>query len=398
MTPLQIKRFLNKELAEEVNEVLQPVINWRHTKTGVTAILPNQIWEDVFLRYAAEPLRGQLEQRGLKLRHRCRTTSAELESPEQQGFDSFLHDPGNEFAVLACKRITEAPGVEHNPLYIYGPHGCGKTHLLSAITHEFQQLMNEEAVLHLEGPRFVNRDAHKLAERTDNDLRQDIEEAAVIVFDDVDALSNRNLAQEELFHLINNSLERGQQLVFTGTTVTQKLQLEDRLATRLGWGLSVGIEAPQLETRLAFLQHIVGDALSDIDQNDIAQLVDTTAPNMHSIMQLADRILEGEDIFQSEDQASFDSILETVANFYNVRSGDIIGKRQTKAIARARQTVLLLGRRLTRHNLESLGGLVGGRDHSTVIYSIREAEKRTEKDELFAKDIQSLTQQVLQNR
>lgn len=375
-----------------------PIINWSHTKTGVTAILPNPVWEDVFLKYAADGLRTQLETRGLKLRHRCRMANAEQQEERRQSFNNFLRDPGNEFAVSACKRVVDAPGIEHNPLFLYGPSGCGKSHLLQSIAIEFAQLMSEDAILHLSGPRFVNRDAHKLAERKDNDLRQHIEHAAVILFDDVAALSSRSLAQEELFHLINNSLEQGQQLIFTGTAVPQKLQLEERLATRLGWGLSVGIEAPLLETRLAYLQALAGEALSDIDHNEIAQLVDTTVPNMRTVNELAERLLDGEDVFQVDDQSSFDSILEHVAQHFQVRPGDIIGKRQTKAIVRARQTALLLGRRLTRHNLESLGGLVGGRDHSTVIYSIREAEKRVEQDQDFAKDIQGLTQDIIQAR
>ena len=398
MTPLQIKRHLNKSLSSELAEVLVPLINWHHTKTGVTAILPNPIWEDVFLKYAADDLRSNLESRGLKLRHRCRMHTAEQQHNIGPSFENFLHDPGNEFAISACKRVVDAPGIEHNPLYLYGPSGCGKSHLLQAIAHECVGLMGDDAVLHLHGPRFVNRDAHKLAERTENSIRNSIEAAAVIIFDDVDPLTNRSLAQEELFHLINDSLEQGKQLIFTGSLVPQKLHLEERLATRLGWGLSVGIEAPLTETRLAYLQVLAGDALSDLDKNELAQLVDTTAPNMHSILKLSERLINGEDVLRSDDQASFDSILETVAHQYAVRPGDIIGKRQTKVIVRARQAALLLGRRLTRHNLESLGGMVGGRDHSTVIYSIREAEKRIENDAQFSKDINNLTQEILSAR
>lgn len=395
MTPLQIKRFLNKHLDTEIAEVLLPIINWRHTKTGVTAILPNPIWEDVFLRFAADGLRQSLESKGLKLRHRCRQHNTEQEQLRQLHFENYLRDPGNEFALSACKRVIDAPGIEHNPLYLYGPSGCGKSHLINACKSEYEQLMGADSVLVFSGPRFVNRDAHRLAERTETDIRKNIEAAAVILFDDVDPLTNRSLAQEELFHLINNSMEKGQQLIFTGSDVPQRLNLEERLATRLGWGLSVGIEAPLTETRLAFLQELAGDVLNDLDSNELAHVVDTTAPNMHHVMQLSERLLDGEDIMRNEDQASFDSILDSVGNHFNVRPGDIIGKRQTKDIVRARQAALLLGRRLTRHNLESLGGMVGGRDHSTVIYSIREAEKRIKNDEQFQRDIQSLTQDVL---
>lgn len=395
MTPLQVKRYLRKHLQREVAEVLLPVINWRHTKTGVTAILPNPVWEEVFVKYAADGLRHSLEARGLKLRHRCKPHNA-LETDQRViNFDTFLHDPGNEFAVSACRRVIEAPGIEHNPLYLYGPEGSGKSHLLQAMSLEFIELMGEDAVLHLSGPRFVNRDAHQLAERTENRIRNNIESAAVILFDDIGPLSNRNLAQEELFHLINNGMERGQQLIFTGSDVAHKLQLEERLATRLDWGLSVGIDTPLTETRLALLQQLAGDVLGDLDYNEVAEVVDTTAPNMHAVVGLAQRLLEGEELSHNSENISFDSILDCVGQHYNVRSGDIIGKRQTRPVVRARQAALLLGRRLTRHNLESLGGMVGGRDHSTVIYSIRQAQQRLDKDKTFARDIEFLTREIL---
>ena len=196
MTPLQIKRFLGKSIAPEISEVLLPVIKWRQTKTGVTAILPNPIWEDVFIRFAEIPLREELDKHNLRLRHRCPVV--ESAAIQQQNFETFLHDPGNEFAVSACRNIIEAPGIEHNPLFIYGPQGCGKSHLLESIKKDFIQLLGEESVLQLNGPQFVNRDAHQLAERTDNELRQNIASAALICFNNVDALINRNLAQEEL--------------------------------------------------------------------------------------------------------------------------------------------------------------------------------------------------------
>lgn len=393
MTPLQIKRFLSKAIASEISDVLLPVINWRQTKTGITAILPNPIWEDVFIRYAADPLRRQLEKSKLRLRYRCPMVTGS--TAKQQDFAHFLRDPGNEFAVSACRRIIDAPGIEHNPLFIYGPHGCGKSHLLQALEKEFILLLGEGSVLRLNGPQFVNRDAHKLAERTDNELRQHISSAALICFDNIDTLCNRNLAQEELFHLINDCLEKGQQLVFTGNTVAHKLDVKERLTTRLSWGLSVGIEAPLTETRLAYLRALAGDAMDDTDAQEIAAFVDTNAPDMNAIQSLANRLLRGEDILQAEDQSSFDHIVNSVALHYNIRPGDIIGKRQTRAITRARQVALMLGRRLTEHKLEALGGMVGGRDHSTVIYSIREAEKRVVTDSTFAKEISLLTQVIL---
>ena len=127
----------------------------------------------------------------------------------------------------------------------------------------------------------------------------------------------------------------------------------------------------------------------------LARVVDQQAPDMHHITSLAARIKRGEDITAQTESTSFDHIVECVSSFYQLRAADIAGKRQLRPIVRARQAALLLGRRLTQHNLVALGGMVGGRDHATVIYSVRQAEQRVEKDAEFAQEIQELTQTIL---
>lgn len=389
-------RTLQGALQPEIAEVLLPAVRLRPAAGRLVAILPNSIWLEVFREHALEHAEAALRPRGLSLHLSCRQAAAAPAEAAAPTFASFLPDPGNQLALAACRRAVEAPGLEHNPLYLHGPEGCGKSHLLAAIAGEYREGAGEAGVVELDGPTFVARDAHDLADRGRSALRQRIEEAAAILVDQVDAFAHRQLAQEELFHLINACLDRGQQLVFAGRAAPRKLAgLEDRLATRLSWGLSVGIEAPHTETRCALLRRLAGVAAEDLAPAELARLVDTYAPDMHQVVRLAERLIEGDRPGARDEAASFDRILQVVADRYGLRPGDIASKRRHRRVAQARQMALLLGRRLTGHSLVALGGMVGGRDHSTVLYGIRQAEERLRDDPRIARELAELTQQIL---
>ncbi len=387
---------LGKLLPSELADVLIPVMRVRSSTTRLLVMLPNPIWRDVFNDLAADRLRGLIASKGISLHVACRNDISSNSNTEQQRFTNFQQDPGNQLAFTACRRAVEAPGLEHNPLYLHGPSGCGKTHLLSAIMAEYRGMLDDQAVVAFNGADFVAHEAQRLAERGTTPLRQRLDRAALIVLDGMDALSNRQIAQEELFHLINSALERGQQLVLAGSLAPRRLPgFEDRLVTRLGWGLSVAIEPPHTETRLAVLRRLVGQSVEDLSTDDLVRLVDTFAPDMHQVVKLAERLLGGERPGVGHDYASFDHIVQIVADHYDLRPGDLAGKRRHREIAQARQIALLLGRRLTGHSLEALGGMIGGRDHSTVLYSIRQAEERLAVDQDVRRVVTDLTQKIL---
>lgn len=391
----QLTAELVKVLVPELAEVLLLAVRWRSGPGRMVAVLPNQVWFDLFRDHAAEESRRVLRAFDLSL-HVVSRQDVESQGPESQRLGTFLRDPGNQVALAACRRVVEAPGLEHNPLYIHGPPGAGKSHLLAAIAGEFRAMLGDTAVVELDGPGFVAREAQQLAERTDNPLRQRLAATAVICFDQTEALANRALAQEELFHLINSCLERGQQLVFAGTHPPRKLPgIEDRLITRLSWGLAVPLEMAQIETRVALLRRLAGTAAETVEPAELTRLVENLAPDMHQVVRLAQRLNEGERVTTSSDVASFDRILQVVAERYELRPGDITGARRLREVAQARQMALMLGRRLTAHSLEALGGMVGGRDHSTVLYSIRQAEERIASDPAQAREAAELTQRIL---
>jgi chromosomal replication initiator protein len=387
---------LAKLLPPELADVLLPTVRMRSSSSRVLVTLPNPIWRDVFQEFAADRLRTLAQAKNLTLHVGCRNDVNNATQTMQQRFSNFLQDPGNQLALAACRRAVEAPGLEHNPLYIHGPNGCGKSHLLAAIAAEYCSMLDDQAVVFFHGPDFVAREAQRLTERGATQLRQKIDQAAVIIVDGIDALSNRHIAQEELFHLINSALERGQQLVLAGILAPRRLpEFEDRLVTRLAWGLSVAIESPHSETRVALLRRLIDQQVDDLDNDHIVQLVDTFAPDMHQVVKLAERLIAGERPGIGSDYASFDHIVQVVAEHYDLRPGDLAGKRRHREIAQARQIALLLGRRLTGHSLEALGGMIGGRDHSTVLYSIRQAEERLLDNDALNKVVTEMTQKIL---
>lgn len=387
-----VRAALARELPAELAEVLLPNLRLRVSGQRLHAVLPNRMWLDAFRTGAGEVAERAAAAVGLVLVVAARDDAA-VDTPRT--FDGFVEDPGNRLALAACRRAAREPGLAHNPLYLHGPAGSGKSHLLAALAAEFEVSAGAGGAALFSGDVFVARWAQALAGREAHPLKELIAGAALVACDGVDALAGRQLAQEQFFLLINEALERGQQVVVSGREAPHRLpEFEARLATRLGWGLTVGIEAPLLETRIAVLRRL-SPAAADIDAGELAALVESFAGDMHAVADLAARIELGDrpDLGAGE-ETSFDRILQAVAERFGVRPGDITGAGRTRQVARARQAALLLGRRLTGHGLVALGGMVGGRDHSTVLYGIRQAEARLAEDPEFARELAELTAAV----
>lgn len=391
-----LARHLHEVLPRELSEVLMLAVSFRVSAGRMMVITPNPAWRDVFRDHAADIARAWLKNYNLSVQV-VAMMDAPMATPQHtQRFAEFLHDPGNQLALTACRRVVEAPGLEHNPLYLHGPAGCGKSHLLAAVAAEFRESLDDSAVVELDGPTFVARDAQLLAEGGPSTLRTRLERAAVICFDRVESLTGRAMAQESLFSLINEALERGTQLIFSGHAAPKKLEgFADRVSSRLAWGLSAAIETPQIETRLALLTRVMGIQVADMVPDELARLVETYAPDMHQVLRLAERIAAGEKLDRRTEMASFDHIVQVVADRYGIRASDIAGQRRVRDIARARQVALYLGRRLTGHSLTALGGMVGGRDHSTVLHAIRTATERVAEETEFAREMDDITQKIL---
>jgi chromosomal replication initiator protein len=391
MSVERIRRQFVASLPAELAEVLMPALRLRVVGDRLVVSAHSPPWIDALRSQAGSILARISSEAGLTL---AIDDGGSLMAPALT-FAGWREDPGNRLALAACRRVAQAPGIEHNPLYLHGPPGTGKSHLLAALVSEMAPVVGEGQVLMCSGDLFVSEWAPALARRQADPLGGRLKRAALVVIDGIDALASRTLAQEELFHLLNDGLERGAQIVVAGRQAPQRLPgFEDRIATRLAWGLTVALEPPSVETRLAVLLDLC-PAAAAIDPGELAHLVDTYAPDMHQTVRLAERLAIGERPGQGNDGIGFDRILTLVAASYGVRPADIAGPGRERRISRARQATLLLGRRLTGHSLVALGGMVGGRDHATVLYAIRTAEARLAQDPSEARQVAELTRMIL---
>jgi len=380
-------------LPAELAEIALPALRWRSGPGRLTAIPYSQAWTEVLTDQIAGPARIWLAAQGIELR--LPAPGDDVEGAQNaDGFATFLTDPGNELALTAARRTVAAPGLEHNPYFLHGPAGCGKSHLLQAIAGEYRSTIGDEAALVVSGETFVTTWAHQLNERRADGLRSRIGQSALVIIDGLDALAGRSLAQEELFHLINDSLDEGRQLVFAARLPPRQLAgIEERLATRLAWGLVVGLERPLVETRLALLRRLAGAAADD--EPDLARLVEEQAPDMHLVTALARRLAVGDRPTATSGTVGFDRIVSAVAARCGMRPGDLAGKQRHLGVNRARGLALLLGRRLTDHSLEALGGMVGGRSHATVLHAVRVTEQRLLADPALRRLADEVSQEVL---
>jgi chromosomal replication initiator protein len=390
----RLDAHLRTVLPTELAEVVLPALRWRSGPGRLTAIPCSAAWTEVLIDHVALPARAWLTAQGIELRLPAPAGDDDEAVPPQDGFATFLADPGNQLALTAARRTVAAPGLEHNPYYLHGPAGCGKTHLVNAIAGEYRATLGDEAALVVSGETFVTTWASQLNERRTDGLRARIAQSAVLVIDGLDALAGRTLAQEELFHLINDSLDEGRQLVFAARLPPRQLSgLEERLATRLAWGLVAGLERPLVETRLALLRRLAGSAADD--EPDLATLVEEQAPDMHLVAALARRLAAGERPAAAPGTVGFDRIVSAVAARCGLRPGDLAGKQRHLGVNRARGLALLLGRRLTSHSLEALGGMVGGRSHATVLHAVRVTEERLRADPALRRLADEVSQEVL---
>lgn len=394
----ELTRHLRAALPAEVAEIALPALRLRAGRGRVLAVACSPAWRPVLHRLVADEARRFLAARGIELQLAIAGDAAPAPAASGSDLAGFLPDPGNQLALAAARRVIEAPGLEHNPLYLHGPAGCGKSHLVAAVVGEYRAVLGEaDCALAVDGAGFVAEWAQQLAERREDGLRARIAAAALVAVDGVDALAGHQLAQEELFHLVNACLDRGQQLLFTGREPPRRLAgFEERLATRLGWGLAVAVELPHPETRIALLRRLAGAAAPD--DAAAARLVESSAPDMHRVVALARQLAEGEApeaLRAGEGAASFDRIVRVVAARCGLRAGDLTGQRRHQGVARARALALMLGRRLTGHSLEALGGMVGGRSHATVLHAVRQAEERVAADPALRRELEGWTQEIL---
>ena len=308
-------------------------------------------------------------------------------------FSNFVVGPSNEFVHAACQAVANRPGGTYNPLFIYGGVGLGKTHLLHAIVNQALSINNSQKVFYVTSEKFTNELINSIRNEKMGEFRRRYRNIDILLIDDIQFIAGKVSTQEEFFHTFNSLFEIKKQLVLTSDKTPQQIPgLEERLQSRFAWGLIAKIEMPETETKVAILKkkaaankivlpNEVAFLLANSVKSNIRELEGLlTRLSAYSSLARIDITLETakqvlKDFIKTEENDSNpEDIIKTVSRFYNLKTSDLKGKRKSNSIVLPRQISMYIMRKKTSLSLPEIGQLFGGRDHSTVIYSINKID------------------------
>jgi chromosomal replication initiator protein len=324
-------------------------------------------------------------------------------------FERFVEGKSNQLALAAAQQVAEHPGASYNPLFLYGGVGLGKTHLMHAVGNAMRRKNPDAKVVYLHSERFVADMVKALQLNAINDFKRFYRSVDALLIDDIQFFANKDRSQEEFFHTFNALLEGGQQMILTCDRYPKEIEgVEERLKSRFGWGLTVAVEPPDLETRVAILMkkaeqsHI---ALSPDAAFFIAQRIRSNVRELEGALKrvIASANFTGrpfdielikdslKDLLALQDkQVSLDNIKRKVAEYYKIKVADLMSKRRNRSVARPRQVAMALAKELTQHSLPEIGDAFGGRDHTTVLHACRKIKELRDLSSDISEDYQNL--------
>jgi chromosomal replication initiator protein len=325
-------------------------------------------------------------------------------------FDSFVEGKSNQLARAAGIQVGENPGRAYNPLFIYGGVGLGKTHLMHAVGNMIKVNNPSARILYMHSEGFVAEMVKALQHGTIDRFKRRMRGVNALLIDDVQFFAGKERSQEEFFHTFNALFESRQQIILTSDRFPKEVDgLEDRLKSRFGWGLTVAIEPPDLETRVAILMskalQLFGLELPNEVAFFIAKHVRSNIRELEGALRRinANAQFTGQEInvdFAREAlrdmidaQArlvTLDNIQKTVAEYFKIRSSDLLSGKRSRTIARPRQIAMALAKELTNHSLPEIGDAFGGRDHTTVLYATRKIAELRDSEPRVAEDYNNL--------
>lgn len=337
------------------------------------------------------------------------TAAKEAFLNNKYNFDSFVIGPGNRFAHAAALAVCEAPARQYNPLFIYGPVGLGKTHLMQSIAHEMQSRYQNFKVLYISSEKFTNQLITAIQTRTTQQFRNKYRTLDLLLIDDIHFIAEKEATQEEFFHTFNALYDAHKQIVVSSDRPPKEIPgLEERLVSRFGWGLVTDIQPPDFETRVAILKKkmeketvivpddvayfIAGKIKSNIRELEgalIRVVAYCTLTGQVLDLKLAQEILR-DSLKEEEQKMSMDRIQRLVADYFNLKVSDLRAKRRNQSVARPRQIAMFLVRSLTGHSLPEIGEYFGGRDHTTVLHAVNKFTKEIDKNPETRKLIEDL--------
>ncbi|MHA7878692.1 MAG: chromosomal replication initiator protein DnaA [Saccharospirillum sp.] len=371
------------------NRVTQPtpVEPTRQTQAGpVEAPPPVETAPALAERLATEPVQTTGAKRG----------KGKFQSYLNPGFtfSSFVEGKSNQLALAASQQVAENAGGAYNPLFIYGGVGLGKTHLMQAIGNYIVEQTPGAKVVYLHSERFVADMVKALQLNAMAEFKRYYRSLDALLIDDIQFFAKKDRSQEEFFHTFNALLEGNQQVILTCDRYPKEIEgLEDRLKSRFGWGLTVAVEPPDLETRVAILMKKAEKARVKLPADAAFFIAQRIRSNVRELEGALKRVVANaqftgsaintafvkeslKDLLALQDkQVSIENIQRTVAEYYKIKLSDLHSKRRSRSIARPRQVAMALSKELTQHSLPEIGQAFGGRDHTTVLHACRKVKE-----------------------
>lgn len=324
-------------------------------------------------------------------------------------FESFVEGNSNQLARAASMQVAERPGDAYNPLFIYGGVGLGKTHLMHAIGNKILKNTPDAKVLYLHSERFVADMVKAIQTNTINEFKRFYRSLNALLIDDIQFFAGKDRSQEEFFHTFNALLEGQQQIILTSDRYPKEIEgMEERLKSRFGWGLTVAVEPPELETRVAILISKAEQSNIELPYEVAFFIAKRIRSNVRELEGALRRVIANahftgkpitvefvhealRDLLALQDKlVTIENIQKTAAEYYKVKVAEILSKRRSRSIARPRQMAMALSKELTNHSLPEIGDYFGGRDHTTVIHACRKVKELIQDDSNFAEDYKNL--------
>ncbi len=324
-------------------------------------------------------------------------------------FDSFVEGKANQLAAAAARQVADNPGGSYNPFFIYGGVGLGKTHLIHSIGNELLKRDPNARVVYLHSERFVADMVNALRHNKIDEFKRFYRSLDALLIDDIQFFANKEQSQEEFFHTFNTLLEGNKQVILTSDRFPKEVDgLEDRLKSRFSWGLTIAVEPPEFEMRVAILMKKAseyGFILPDEVAFFIAKRLRGNVRDLEGALkrvgafaqftqqmisvELAKEALKDLLALQQK-MVTLENIQKTVADFYKLRVADLLSKKRSRNIARPRQVAMAVAKELTHHSLPEIGDAFGGRDHTTVLHAVRKVAELRETDHQISEDYASL--------
>lgn len=324
-------------------------------------------------------------------------------------FDTFVTGKANDLARAAARQVAEKPGAAYNPLFVYGGVGLGKTHLIHAIGNHLRTHAPESKIRYIHAEQYVSDVVRAYQHKAFDDFKRYYHSLDLLLIDDIQFFSGKNRTQEEFFYAFNALVEAHKQVIITCDTYPREISgMENRLISRFGWGLTVAVEPPELEMRVAILlKKADADGLT-LDESVAFFMAKHVQSNIRELEGALKRVLAYarftarpitvdlarealRDILASQSrQVSIENIQRTVADYYKIKVSEMYSKKRTRNVARPRQVAMALAKELTQLSLPDIGEAFGGRDHTTVLHACRKiAQLRSTTNEMTT-DIASL--------